>query len=59
MNLHSQHPEGTFNGAAIIDEDGYEVPITETMIQQACKSLEHLGHYPATDNLKKTQTSAP
>lgn len=39
MNLHSQHPEGTFNGAAIIDEDGYEVPITETMIQQACKSL--------------------
>ncbi|OZG73725.1 hypothetical protein BTA51_07885 [Hahella sp. CCB-MM4] len=29
------------NGAAIIDENGKEIPITETMIRQALKDLEH------------------
>lgn len=28
-----------FNGAAIIDEEGNEVPITEDMIQSACEEL--------------------
>lgn len=33
-------PEVDFHGAAIIDEDGNEVPITETMIKDACEKLE-------------------
>ncbi|MDB4322045.1 hypothetical protein N9975_00350 [bacterium] len=31
-----------FNGAAIIDEQGVEVPITEDMVQTAC---DELGDY--------------
>lgn len=33
-------PEVDFHGAAIIDENGNEVPITETMIKEACEKLE-------------------
>lgn len=33
-------PDVDFHGAAIIDEDGNEVPITETMIKEACEKLE-------------------
>lgn len=33
----SKQPEADFHGAAIIDENGKEVPITETMVQQACE----------------------
>lgn len=29
-----------FNGAAIIDDDGNEIPITEEMIKSACDELE-------------------
>ena len=29
-----------FHGAAIIDEKGREIPITEEMIQQACEDLD-------------------
>ena len=29
-----------FNGAAIIDEHGKEIPITEEMVQTACDELE-------------------
>ena len=29
-----------FHGAAIIDEDGNEVPITEDMVKKACDKLE-------------------
>jgi hypothetical protein len=29
-----------FNGAAIINEQGEEVPITEEMVQTACEELE-------------------
>jgi len=28
-----------FNGAAIIDENGAEIPITEDMVQRACEHL--------------------
>lgn len=35
-----QPPEVDFHGAAIIDEDGHEIPITEEMIQKACAELE-------------------
>ncbi len=29
-----------FHGAAIINSDGQEVPITEEMVKQACEELE-------------------
>ncbi|WP_431688740.1 PA1571 family protein [Hahella sp. NBU794] len=32
--------EERMNGAAIITENGEEIPITETMIQQALKAME-------------------
>lgn len=35
-----------FNGAAIIDEHGNETPITEAMIQKACKELDKQWRYP-------------
>lgn len=35
-----QPQEVDFHGAAIIDEDGHEIPITEEMIQQACAELD-------------------
>ena len=33
----------SFNGAAIIDAEGNEIPITESMIQQACQELDQPG----------------
>ncbi len=35
--MHAQHPIG----GAIIDEQGREIPITEQMIQRACRELEN------------------
>lgn len=35
-----------FNGAAIIDEQGNEVPITEEMVQSACKRLSNAWLFP-------------
>jgi len=32
--------ETDFNGAALIDENGNEIPITEEMIQNACEELD-------------------
>ena len=33
-------PEPDFHGAAIIDEEGHEIPITEDMIKDACEKLD-------------------
>lgn len=30
-----------FHGAAVIDEDGKEIPITEEMVQDACQKLDN------------------
>lgn len=38
--------ETDFHGAAIIDEQGHEIPITEQMVQQACSALDHAWQYP-------------
>lgn len=35
-----------FQGAALLDEQGREIPITEEMIVQACDELMKLWHYP-------------
>ncbi|MCH2556947.1 MAG: hypothetical protein MK005_06565 [Alcanivorax sp.] len=35
-----------FNGAAVVDEQGREIPITEAMILRACRELEQAWHYP-------------
>ncbi|MCY1547969.1 hypothetical protein D9M68_840540 [compost metagenome] len=34
-------------GGALIDEQGQEIPITENMIQQACRELEQNRAAPA------------
>lgn len=50
-NLHSDNlPAGDkdFNGAALIDAQGREIPITEDMVQQACAHLERAWQYPAS-----------
>lgn len=46
MNMNSQQSQSDFNGAAVIDEQGHEVPITEAMIQQACENLANDWNYP-------------
>ncbi|MDX1696221.1 MAG: hypothetical protein R3208_20825 [Ketobacteraceae bacterium] len=38
--------KGNFNGAAVIDEYGNEVPITEEMIQTACRKLKNAWLFP-------------
>lgn len=35
-----QPEEVDFHGAAVIDENGREIPITEEMIQKACEELD-------------------
>lgn len=52
MNPHAnptqpvRQPEHTFQGGAVIDAKGREVPITEAMIQKACQHLENHWRYP-------------
>ena len=36
----TEHAAPDFNGAAIIDENGIEVAITEEMVQSACDQLD-------------------
>lgn len=38
--------QNSFNGAALIDAQGREIPITEQMVQQACERLEDVWTYP-------------
>lgn len=41
MNESTDFPAGAhFYGAAIIEDDGREIPITEEMIVTACRELE-------------------
>ena len=35
-----------FYGAALVDEQGREIPITEEMIVDACDELMKLWHFP-------------
>lgn len=42
-----QLPRRDFNGAALIDAQGREIPITETMIMRACEELEQNWRYPS------------
>ena len=39
-NQKQRPAEPDFNGAAIIDENGVEIPITEEMVQTACDELD-------------------
>ena len=58
MYMNSQPSQNDFNGAAVIDEQGREVPITEAMIQQACETLAKDWSYPlpARCQAKSAQT---
>lgn len=42
IRFHPQQPVG----GALIDADGREIPITEQMIQQACRALEQAWQAP-------------
>lgn len=48
-NAKEQDPD--FHGAALIDEDGNEIPITEDMVQEACSDLDQ---QPDQSDEKKT-----
>lgn len=37
-----------FHGAAIIDANGREIPITEAMVQDACDKLAEEWQFPVT-----------
>ncbi len=53
MNKEKTNEQATdFHGAALIDEDGNEIPITEDMVQDACHTLEE-------DELEKDVNSNP
>ncbi len=54
MNMHSQQPNTQFNGAAVIDDLGREIPITEAMIQRACENLAREWHYPLPQRSQPT-----
>lgn len=49
-NSHGQLSEQRdFHGAAIIDDSGNEIPITEEMIQHACDELSCAWLFPRQD----------
>ena len=37
---HTVEPVADFHGAALIDEEGNEIPITEDMVQDACTNSD-------------------
>lgn len=43
-----------FHGAALIDEDGNEIPITEGMVQEACTDLDE-----EAENANDVKPSSP
>lgn len=47
-NRRTTKPEPDFHGAAIIDEHGREIPITEDMVQRACRKLDNVWYFPAS-----------
>lgn len=56
MNKKSQQEQkekGDFRGAAIINQDGSETPITEEMVREACDNLEPV----ASEIMKARHTS--
>ena len=42
--------EPDFHGAAIIDANGNEIPITEAMVQQACNESKNSWLFPRKTN---------
>ena len=43
-NTETKNTDTDFHGAAIIDENGQEIPITEEMVQKACEKLDKSIH---------------
>jgi len=37
---HQEETPSDFHGAAIIDNEGHEIPITDEMVKDACENLE-------------------
>lgn len=49
-NTSSGEEQPDFHGAAVIDAEGNEIPITEGMVQEAFEELEELQEEPADDS---------
>jgi len=45
-NSNQDKDPADYHGAAIIDSEGHEVPITEEMVKQACEELEETRKKP-------------
>ncbi|MFZ5561104.1 MAG: PA1571 family protein [Pseudomonadota bacterium] len=45
-NLMMTMSDNQFHGAALLDAEGHEIPITEEMIAQACDELMKQCHFP-------------
>jgi len=39
----AKEPSPDFHGAALLDDEGNEIPITEDMVREACKELDENG----------------
>jgi hypothetical protein len=48
LNQQSQAANADFHGAAVIDANGREVPITEHMVREACEKLESCWQFPTS-----------
>ena len=48
-NSENKDTPADFHGAAVIDKNGQEVPITEEMVQKACSKLEDAKKEKDTD----------
>ena len=50
-DIEKNEPATDFHGAALIDEDGNEIPITEDMVQDAChEAAENTGNDDSEEN---------
>lgn len=47
-SLNAAPLEDQFHGAAIVDENGNETPITEAMVQRACNALSNAWKTPSS-----------
>lgn len=45
----AKEPSPDFHGAALLDDEGNEIPITEDMVREACKELDETRQKPQSE----------
>ena len=45
----AKEPSPDFHGAALLDDEGNEIPITEDMVREACKELDEKRQKPQSE----------